>query len=254
MVLARVHLAEGSPQAALAVLDPAAVAAEAAGREGRLIEISTLQALAHAALRDQAAAHRALGRAVVLAAPEGYIRTFIDAGPAVEILLAELSWRITAHELESIISLRAAPSMSSTSEGSTRAAEEKALLEYIRRLRAAFARATPATQESVVRTAATGQGRQDTLHADRVETLKAGLLTARELAVLGALALGATNHEIAKKLFIVESTVKRHVTNIISKLNAQNRTHAVVTAITLGLIDPTIVPGGGPPEMHPEAC
>ncbi|MBX2878197.1 MAG: response regulator transcription factor [Saprospiraceae bacterium] len=62
-------------------------------------------------------------------------------------------------------------------------------------------------------------------------------LTPRELEVLKALSKGSKNSEIATALFISERTVKFHVSAILSKLNAQNRTEAVQTGIKRGLID-----------------
>ena len=51
-------------------------------------------------------------------------------------------------------------------------------------------------------------------------------LSAREIEVLKLLASGASNREIADKLVLAEGTVKNHVSNILSKLHAENRTHA----------------------------
>lgn len=64
-----------------------------------------------------------------------------------------------------------------------------------------------------------------------------GQLSARELEVLSTLAKGTTNSEIAKQLFISERTVKFHVSSILSKLGAQNRTDAVQISIKRGLIN-----------------
>lgn len=61
-------------------------------------------------------------------------------------------------------------------------------------------------------------------------------LSERELEILRFLATGASNREIAQQLFITEGTVKNHITNILGKLNARDRTQAVLHAKELGLI------------------
>lgn len=55
-------------------------------------------------------------------------------------------------------------------------------------------------------------------------------LTPREQEILQLIAGGATNREIAQKLYIAEKTVKNHVTNILSQLNMRDRTQAAVWA------------------------
>jgi DNA-binding NarL/FixJ family response regulator len=62
-------------------------------------------------------------------------------------------------------------------------------------------------------------------------------LTPRELEVLELLAKGMTNKEIAAELVITVRTVKFHVSSILRKLEARNRTEAVRTAAELGIID-----------------
>ena len=62
-------------------------------------------------------------------------------------------------------------------------------------------------------------------------------LTEREMEVLHELAQGKTNREIAETLIISERTVKFHVSAILAKLDASNRTEAVTTAVQLGLVD-----------------
>jgi len=61
-------------------------------------------------------------------------------------------------------------------------------------------------------------------------------LTSREIEILNYVAQGYLNKQIAFELGISESTVKNHVTAILSKLNANDRTEAVVIAIKHDLI------------------
>jgi DNA-binding NarL/FixJ family response regulator len=61
-------------------------------------------------------------------------------------------------------------------------------------------------------------------------------LSERELQVLRLLAGGRSNREIASELFLAEGTVKNHVTNVLAKLNARDRTQAALRAHALGLL------------------
>ncbi|WP_345963989.1 response regulator transcription factor [Streptomyces sp. BRB040] len=70
------------------------------------------------------------------------------------------------------------------------------------------------------------------------EALPATSLTEREGAVLRLMATGRSNPEIAQALTVSLETVKTHVGNVLSKLGAQNRTHAVVIAYESGLVMP----------------
>jgi two-component system, NarL family, response regulator LiaR len=61
-------------------------------------------------------------------------------------------------------------------------------------------------------------------------------LTSREMEILMLMAEGKTNQDIADELFIALKTVKTHVSNLLSKLNVQDRTQAVIYAFKHSLI------------------
>ena len=62
---------------------------------------------------------------------------------------------------------------------------------------------------------------------DREQAIKKSGLSKQEFTVLTLMAEGLSNNEIASRLFIQESTVKSHVSNILMKLDAKRRTQAV---------------------------
>lgn len=59
----------------------------------------------------------------------------------------------------------------------------------------------------------------------------------RERTVLGLVAKGTTNREIAKALFISEATVKTHLTHLYAKLGVNDRAAAVAVAYQRGILD-----------------
>jgi LuxR family transcriptional regulator, maltose regulon positive regulatory protein len=199
LVLARLLLAQGSPGQALALLDRVHAAALDQDRTGSVIEAGALRALALSASGDDAAAITALSDTLSLACPQGYVRVFADKGPPMAALLARL---VAARRV-----------------GHTAAA--RVPLGCLARLQHAF-------------------GADDT----RADGSKSGAvvfglveqLTRRELEVLGMLAAGKPNYAIASELVVTVDTVKKHVSHILDKLGAVNRTEAVARARELGLI------------------
>ena len=196
LVLARVLLAQGEAERALALLGRLHAAAAAQDRAGSLIEIGALRALALAARAEEAAAVDALAGALILACPQGYVRVFADEGPPMAALLGRL---VAAQRTE-------------------HTAARRVPLGCLSRLLQAFdgQRSGPGVPAAV-------PGMVDQL-------------TARELEVLGLLAAGRSNQAIAAELVVSLDTVKKHVTHVLDKLGAANRTEAVARARQLDLI------------------
>ena len=199
LVLARVLLAQDQPGEALALLDRLLQAAATQDRADSLIEIGALRALALAAAGQEGAALDALAGALTLACPQRYVRAFADEGPPMAALLARL---IGARQNEP--------------------AAAEPLLGCLARLQRAFGR-KPAAPLVPRRGIAAVPG--------LVEPL-----TPRELDVLRLLAAGQTNQRIARELVLTLDTVKKHVSHVLAKLGAANRTQAVSRARELDLI------------------
>jgi LuxR family maltose regulon positive regulatory protein len=202
LVLARLLLARGDAAAAHALLDRLEGAAVSQERAGSLIEIRAIQAMALAALGDEPAAIAALTSALDLGCPQGYVRVFADEGPAMAAVLGRL---IAAQRSDQ----RAA----------------RIPLACLARLQRAFG---DGPAGGPVGSSAAADARVPRL-VDQ--------LTSRELEVLAMLAVGRSNQGIASHLVISLDTVKKHVSHLMGKLGAANRTEAVARGRELGLID-----------------
>ena len=200
LVLARVLLAQDRPGAALTLLERLREAAVSQDRAGSVIEIGALQALALAAAGQENAAVDTLAGALTLACPQGYVRVFADEGPPMAALLGAL---VAAQRAE-------------------QAAARGVPLGCLARVLGAFGG----------KPAAPGAGRG----AAAVVPGLVEQLTARESQVLALLAAGAPNPRIAEQLVVSLDTVKKHVSHLLGKLGAANRTEAVTRARQLGLI------------------
>jgi LuxR family maltose regulon positive regulatory protein len=199
LALARVLIALGRYGDALDWLARLRAAASAGDRVGRVIETLVLEAVARQARGERQQAISTLEQALSLARPEGYVRTFLDEGAPVAALLSEMAGD------------RQSPNA-----------------PYVRRLLAAFGIEV--------------DGRGRTVRTSAVSTAVPSPhplvepLTERELEVLGCIAAGLSNAEIAGQLFIAVSTVKRHINHIFGKLGVTSRVQAVVRAQELGLL------------------
>jgi LuxR family maltose regulon positive regulatory protein len=198
LVLARVLLARDDPGPALTLLQRLLGAATSQGRAGSVIEIQALRALALAARGDHASALDALAEALTLARRPGYVRVFADEGAPMRALLTQLS--------------AARPGQPHTPR-----------------------RTEPGYPAALLR----AWGQADAVGPPRRSAAAPGLaepLTGRELEVLRLIAAGRSNQHIAHDLVVSLDTVKKHVSHLLGKLGAANRTEAVARARQLGLI------------------
>jgi LuxR family maltose regulon positive regulatory protein len=195
---ARLYLLQGQPEQARVLLEDLHLSAESSDRKGHLLEILALTALSQHAVGETHQAVETLRAALKIAEPEGYVRTFVDEGQPMAALLYQ-------------------------------ALDEGVMLDYIGRLLAAF----PA-DDTVSRLS------PNSSQAPQEEPAQQQLiepLSARELEVLQLMAGGSSNHDIAEALTIAVTTAKKHVSNIIRKLDVENRTQAVAKGRTLGLCE-----------------
>jgi LuxR family maltose regulon positive regulatory protein len=143
----------------------------------------------------------ALAEALILACPQGYIRVFTDEGAPMGALLGRL---VAAQRAE---------------QGPVRGVP----LGYLGQLARSFEPDTAATGPNAAQRAPGTHG--------LIEPL-----TEREREVLRLLAAGKPNQQIARELVVSLHTVKKHVTHVLGKLGATNRTEATARARELGLL------------------
>jgi LuxR family maltose regulon positive regulatory protein len=209
LMLARVRIAQGRRDKAgsvlpdiLRLLDRLLAAAETGERVDSAIEMSILRALAFQAQGATEQALKCLERALQLARPESYTRVFIDEGAPMTQLL-EQGLR-TPYWGE-------APS---SSQGVRQYAEQLLKAAYAEGIVLHSGAPAPTTQYPVP------DGEP---------------LTERELDVLRLLVAGYSNQAIAHELVVAVGPVKRHVNNILGKLQGQSRLQAAARARELEL-------------------
>jgi ATP/maltotriose-dependent transcriptional regulator MalT len=201
---ARVFLAQHKFDQALDTLAPLLQAAEAGGWLGAGIELWALRALALNGQGHAGAAMDSLRHSLELAEPEGHVRIFVDEGEPMRLLISDFRLKVEK-QARGVID-----------------EPTRRLLSYADRLLTSFEH--PSTTVDQRQSAINNQ--QSTIEA----------LSERELEVLRLIAGGDSNQEIAAKLVVAVSTVKTHVNNIFTKLDAQSRTQAVARARELKLL------------------
>ncbi len=203
VALARWSIASGHAASMVDPLRQELDTAERAQRERRALTLRLL--LAQALYRDEQRnkAMRVLAKAVRLAAPEGYVRAFLDEGRLVAAMLREL---------------RSVPN--ALLDAGVEAGDDApaAFIDRLLREPAAGEAAAPATPPEPVAPPASD------------------LLTRKEIQVVRLAAEGLSNDEIAERLFVAETTVRTHLRNINVKLDARNRMEAIALARRAGLI------------------
>jgi len=200
LVLARVRTAQRRP-GVLEILNRLLADAEDRARTGSAIEILIVRALAHQALGEMPESLQDLARALALGEPEGYVRAFVDEGAPMATALRRARTRGVAPEYAA--RLLDAFVASPVGQGRTEPAVPPRLLE-----------------------GAVLDGHMSPL----VEPL-----TAREREIVRLIAAGASNREIAERLFVAMATVKTHIASIFGKLGVKSRTQAAAKAKALDL-------------------
>lgn len=211
--LIRLSLAAGDWTEAQHVLERLEAEARKDGRYGNLIPICIWQAIAAQGLQQNGEAEAYLAEALRLAAPEEYLRPFVEEGEQLFDLLPQVR--------------HLAPT-------------------FVDRVMAAIAEEQHSQVQSGVQMATPGeirnpQHRVMTAQAADAQELEAQIiliepLSEREIEILQHVSAGLSNQDIAQKLCITVGTVKWHLANIYSKLDVKRRTQAVEIARKLRLI------------------
>jgi len=208
LVFVRILLAQGRAGEALARLAAWTPAVEVAQRQGTLIELYALQTLALRLAGQVEQARHALAHALTLAAPEGYVRLFVDEGePMHKAILDFRVW--IAEQADS---------------------PHRNLQPYLDKLRNAFTSPAPPSDKFLPAI----QDQKLVLAGSKIQNLLEPL-TDREIEVLRLVAAGLSNAAIAEQLVVSVGTVKTHLKHIFGKLAVESRTQAVAQARALSL-------------------
>ncbi len=213
LTLARLRLAQGRPDEALALVSPLFEEAKRGGYGLVAIVSLALKAMALHARGDRGAALVAAERLVRHAQPEGMLRSLVDEGPLLRDVLAELA---------------ACPA--TTLESPLRAYLADVLTAFAAEPRCRSPLSPPAERTDLRALPLTPLIPREEGPGVRTP------LSAREREVLALVAAGASNAAIAATLVVSLHTVKSHLKHIYEKLGAESRTQALARARELGLV------------------
>jgi LuxR family maltose regulon positive regulatory protein len=216
LALVRVDLAQQQYTRAFPLLGALLNGAEQVSRIGSVISILALDVTALQVSGATDESLRVLARLLRLAAPEGYVRVFLDEGePMLQALRALLTAKNQA--------------------GTSVAPVEPSLMSYAQTLIGAFA-SEPRLEAAQQRPTVASVARPATSLTHPPARALLEPLTPRELEVLHLLGEGTSNQEIARQLVVSLATAKKHVASILGKLGAENRTQAIARARSLSLL------------------
>ena len=188
----------GNPEDALPGIERSLTEANAEHRYRRALKLKLLKAMALQRNAHIREALELMKEVLQAAATEGYVRLIVDEGPAAGTLVVLFSQNMREQNCE---------------------ITNPILAGFVHTLIEAFG---PAVRESA--------------SAEELEDTLLDPLTRKEIRVLQLLSEGYSNGAMAEKLFVSDSTVRTHLRNINSKLNASSRTQAVAIARRLGIV------------------
>ncbi len=194
----RWQIFSGDTRMALPALEAAIGEARNSRRRRRALKLQLLQSIALQQKGDQHTAIATMKEVLKTASSEGFVRLLVDESERAVVLVRQVEEALRAEDrIDPIFSV------------------------YLHRLLQAFGPAAMLHTE---------------MHGCVPSPILPEPLTTREIRILSLLAEGYSNSALAEKLFVSDSTVRTHLRNINSKLNAQNRTQAVAVARRLGVI------------------
>jgi LuxR family maltose regulon positive regulatory protein len=213
LVRTDVLIAQNRPAEALELLESLLPIIDPQARKDMVLEIQILKSLAFQAQGDVTQAMGALGRALSLAEPGGYVRIFVDKGEPMARLLSQ--FRDLSRKTQQ---------------------KEREGTAYAGKLLAAFGGGVEDTLEAG--TLAPVRGGEEARQSSRplAALLQGETLSERELEVLRLLPSRLSTPEIARELYVSVHTVRSHVKSIYAKLGVHRRADAVQRARELGLL------------------